>query len=73
MKLMPIDRKVLTENKLIKMIQELGENFKNFLLVNSTVDIALILQKATNGVIAVNQFINLYSLLLTIFQIFIFK
>lgn len=49
MKYMPLERRVITENKIIKMIQELGESFKNFLLANSTVDIARILEKANIG------------------------
>lgn len=57
MKFMPIEKRVIVENKLIKMIQELGESFKNFLQVNSTVDISLILQKASNGIITA---VNIY-------------
>ena len=56
MKLMQLDKKVITENKMVKMIQELGESFKNFLQVNSTFDISRILQKATNGIISVKYF-----------------
>jgi hypothetical protein len=51
MKFMPTEKRVSAENKLIRMIQDLGESFKSFLQVNSTVDISLILQKASNGFI----------------------
>jgi len=53
MKLMPLDKRVIVENKLIKMIQELGESFKSFLQANLTVDIVSILHKASNGMFSV--------------------
>lgn len=56
MKVMPLDKRAITENKLIKMIQELGESFQTFLQVNSTVDVNRILMKASNGILTVKKF-----------------
>ncbi len=56
MKHMLSDKKIMTENKLINMIQQLGENFKNFLSVNNTEDINNILKKASSGIIEVNEY-----------------
>ena len=59
MKIMPLDKKAFEETKIIKMIQELGEGFKEFLSANPTVEIGQVLIKATNGIITVNKFLIL--------------